>query len=117
MTPQIILELDDTSFLDFVEEPGKKALEFYLPGCAPCRAVELLFKQLAPKYPGVRFARIDITANEKAWEAMGIGEFKVAPVVIFMDGSELDGKLGAVSREECIAYLNRLESGEINAKR
>lgn len=110
-----IIELDDASFFDFVEGPGKKALEFYLPGCKPCKEVEILFKQLAPKYPEVRFARIDISKNEKAWEALGMGGLRVAPVTMFMNGKETEGKIGGLTKKDCIALLDKVQRGEINA--
>lgn len=73
---------------------GTVLVDFWSPGCGPCRAMELVLEAAATRHPEVRFAKLNAADfPDIAWA------FKVVSVptlVLFRDGVPIDDIVGAV---------------------
>ncbi|MEE0345021.1 thioredoxin family protein [Adlercreutzia equolifaciens] len=73
---------------------GTVLVDFWSPGCGPCRAMEPVLEAVAARHPEVRFAKLNAAEHpDIAWA------FKVVSVptlVLFRDGVPVDDIVGAV---------------------
>ena len=73
---------------------GTVLVDFWSPGCGPCRAMEPVLEAVAARHPEVRFAKLNAADfPDIAWA------FKVVSVptlVLFRDGVPVDDIVGAV---------------------
>ncbi len=60
-----------------------EVLQFTAPWCGPCKPVEALLAELAPRYPSVRFSRVDVDAEPET--GMRFGVLALPTVVILRD--------------------------------
>lgn len=108
-----MVELTKENFdAQVTDAEGAVLVDFWSPGCGPCRMMEPVLDAVAARHPEVRFAKLN-AANFPAiaWA------FKVASVptlVLFRDGVPVDDIVGAVPAqriEELLAKSTR-EGGE-----
>ena len=90
-----MLELTKENFDDEVtNRAGKALVDFWSPGCGPCRAMEPVLEAVAARHPEVAFAKMNAAENpDVAWA------FQVEAVptlVLFQDGRPVDRITGAV---------------------
>ena len=90
-----MLELTKENFDDEVtNRAGKALVDFWSPGCGPCRAMEPVLEAAAARHPEVAFAKMNAAENpDVAWA------FQVEAVptlVLFQDGRPVDRITGAV---------------------
>lgn len=73
---------------------GMVLVDFWSPGCGPCRAMESVLEAAAARHPEVRFAKLNAADYpDIAWA------FKVVSVptlVLFREGVPVDEIVGAV---------------------
>ncbi|XP_074555926.1 thioredoxin H1-like [Curcuma longa] len=68
-------------------------VDFTAPWCGPCRAIAPLFSELAEKFPGVIFLRVDV--NQLKRVAMDL-EVETLPTFVFLkEGRVVDRIVGA----------------------
>lgn len=96
MTTTYVIELDDTSFQQQVENgEGLTFVDFWAPWCAPCRIVSPTVEKLAQRYAGrVRFAKLNVDEAPQTAAAYQIGS--IPTLAIFKDGVPVTGVAGAV---------------------
>jgi thioredoxin 1 len=81
----------DTSITN---KEGLVLVEFWSPGCGPCRQMELMLTMLEPRYPQVCFARMNSAAYPDVAWAFGV---EAAPsLVLFRNGVPVYVVTGAV---------------------
>ena len=90
-----MLELTKENFDDEVtNRAGKALVDFWSPGCGPCRTMEPVLEAAAARHPEVVFAKMNAAENpDVAWA------FQVEAVptlVLFRDGRPVDRITGAV---------------------
>ena len=65
-----VVELTKENFdREVTEASGHVVVDFWTPGCGPCRALDSVLEELANAHPDVRFARMNAAAfPDVAWE-------------------------------------------------
>ena len=93
---------------------GTVLVDFWSPGCGPCRAMEPVLEAVAARHPEVRFAKLNAAEHpDIAWA------FKVVSVptlVLFRDGVPVGDIVGAVPAQRiedllakgCLLYTSLL---------
>lgn len=65
-----VVELDDSTFGEYVEREDIVVVEFFAPWCGHCKKLEPTYadaaKRLATEQPNVRFAKVDSTSETAA---------------------------------------------------
>ncbi len=100
-----MVELTKANFDELVTEAsGLVLVDFWSPGCGPCRMMEPVLDGVAARHPAVRFAKLDAAANpDIAW---AFNVVSVPTLVLFRDGvpvGEIVGAVPAVRIEELLA--------------
>jgi len=82
-------------------------VDFWAPGCGPCTAMEEDFAQASEHFGGsVRFARVNVQANEELAEIMRIRS--VPTLVAFQGPAVFDIRAGRSSKKSIIRMAQRI---------
>lgn len=107
-----MVELTKENFdAEVTDAEGAVLVDFWSPGCGPCRAMESVLDAVAARHPEVRFAKLNAADYpDIAWA------FKVVSVptlVLFRDGVPVEDVVGAVpaQRIEDLLAENGREGG------
>lgn len=100
-----MLELTKENFdAQVTDAPGAVLVDFWSPGCGPCRAMEPVLEAVAERHPEVSFAKLDAAAYpDIAW---AFGVVSVPTLVLFRSGvpaGEIVGAVPASRVEELLA--------------
>lgn len=101
-----MVELTKENFDECVTNAeGAVLVDFWSPGCGPCRAMEPVLEAVAARHSDVAFAKLNAADNpDIAW---AFGVVSVPTLVLFRKGVPVDDIVGAVpaSRvEELLAH-------------
>ena len=109
-----IIKLTEATFHSVVEKHELVVLDFWAKWCGPCKSFAKVIEHLAPNYPEVVFASIDIDEEKELAD-----DFKIASVptvmilkkqvVVFADA----GALPASALVELIDKAKTLDVSEI----
>lgn len=90
-----MLELTKENFdAQVTDAPGAVLVDFWSPGCGPCRAMEPVLEAVAECHPEVSFAKLDAAAYpDIAW---AFGVVSVPTLVLFRNGVPVGEIVGAV---------------------
>ena len=83
-----------------------EVLQFTAAWCSPCRPVERALRQLAPRYPSVRFSWVDL--DEQPALGAQYGVLALPTVVVLRDGAVLrtiDGARSSRVYERALAEV------------
>lgn len=88
-------ELTKENFDEVVTEAHVPVLvDFWSPGCGPCRMMEGVLAGVAERHPEIVFAKLDAAAfPDVAW---AFGVVSVPTLVLFRDGMPVKDIVGAV---------------------
>jgi len=90
-----LLELTDDTLMDAIKEHSLILLNIGVPNCGPCDAISKKMraagKELRPKAPNVKLAKLTITSQESPVIATVVqGALTLPKVLIFRDGEAMD---------------------------
>lgn len=90
-----MLELTKENFDgEVTNRPGKVLVDFWSPGCGPCRAMEPVLESVAARHPEVAFAKMNAAENPDVAWAFHVEA--VPTLVLFQDGRPAGSITGAV---------------------
>lgn len=81
---------------DSVVSSGMVVVDFWAEWCGPCRMLGPVFEELSGEMDSVKFAKVDITANQEIAQKYGV--MSIPTLVLFKDGKEVDRMMGAIPK-------------------
>ena len=83
---------------------GAGLVDFWSPGCGPCRAMESVLEAAAARHPEVRFAKLNAADYpDIAWAFKVV---RVPTLVLFREGVPVDEIVGAVPAQRIEELLS-----------
>lgn len=100
-----MLELTKDNFdREVTETEGRVLVDFWSPGCGPCRAMEPVLESAASRHTDVKFAKMNAADNpDVAW---AFNVVAVPTLVLFKDGRPLADLTGAVPAQRIDELLH-----------
>jgi len=95
--PQIqqgIIDLDISNFDQVVSAENPTLVDFWAEWCGPCKMMHPVFESLSKKYPNIKFARVNVDANQNL--AMKFGVQSIPTFMMFKLGKMVERIMGAV---------------------
>jgi len=81
-------------------------IDFWMPGCPPCKMIEPVMNEIALDYDGRAFiGKINSSANMEI--AMRYGVMSVPTLIIFQNGKEAERLVGFKPKVELSAWLDK----------
>jgi thioredoxin 1 len=97
-----IEHLNDGNFDAYIAE-GTVIVDFWAEWCGPCRMLGPVFEELSGETEGVKFAKVDISANEAIAQKFRV--MSIPTIILFKDGEETGRMMGAVPKEHLKQWL------------
>ena len=110
-----LLELDDQTFDDFIQQPGIVVIDCWAVWCAPCRTMEPIMKQLSKEWAGqVSIGKLNVDTNPRT--AMKFGISSIPNFLVFQNGKFLGNVVGAVGKKPFDKLFKKIISGELDKR-
>ncbi len=75
---------------------GLVLIDFWAEWCAPCRMLGPIFEELSGELEQIKFAKLDVTANEELAQRFGV--MSIPTIILMKDGIEVDRMTGVVPK-------------------
>ena len=76
---------------------GIVLVDFWAEWCGPCRMLGPIYEELSGEIEQVKFAKLDITANEEIAQKFGV--MSIPTIILLKEGKEEDRMVGVVPKE------------------
>ena len=94
---------------DFEEKVVQSAvpvlLDFWAPWCGPCKMITPILEELSSSYAG-RVNLMAVNVDEETTLAEKFDVRGIPCLIIFKEGSEVDRRIGALTKSQVIAFLD-----------
>lgn len=108
-----IIELTEANFAEMLEQHPFLLIDFWAEWCAPCQAFAGIIKQVAPQYPDVVFAKLNIDEQPGLAEEF---EVKSIPrVMILRERTVIYDDTGSLSATSLKELLDSARDVDISA--
>ncbi len=99
--------INDSEFKAVVLDSTLPVLvDFWAPWCAPCRTLAPVLEELDGELSGkARIVKVNVDENGVVAGQLGIRS--IPTVVLFKDGQPVEGAVGALSKRELLALLDK----------
>ncbi len=104
------IDVTSATFAREVLEASKSTLvvvDFWAPGCAPCKVLKPILEKLAAEYAG-RFKLVKVNSDENQDLAATFGIRSIPDVMAFRDGKPVSHFLGAVPESQVRTFIDNL---------
>ena len=108
------LHLTNDNFEETLKGAGSKPVlvDFFAEWCGPCKMAAPVIEELAEEYDGKAvIAKVDVDAENALAAAHGV--MSIPTVIAFVNGEEVERKIGFAGKE---GYVSMLEAAEKDAK-
>lgn len=93
-----VVELNSSSFVDFIKTDLPVVVDFWADWCMPCRIMAPVMEELAKAYAGkALFGKVNVDENPQIASRYGI--MSIPHFLIFKNGTVAEKIVGAVGRE------------------
>ena len=100
------ISLTDYNFNEMTQKYSYLVVDFWAPWCGPCKMVSPIIDQLAYELSGkVVFGKLNVDENPTVASLFGIQS--IPTLMIFKNGTAVDGILGAASKAQILAKLSK----------
>jgi thioredoxin 1 len=100
------ISLTDYNFNEMTQKYSYLVVDFWAPWCGPCKMVSPIIDQLAYELSGkVVFGKLNVDENPTVASLFGIQS--IPTLMIFRNGTAVDGILGAASKAQILAKLSK----------
>ena len=89
-----ITDLNSTNFDQTVSAEIPTLVDFWAEWCGPCKSMHPIFENLSKKYPGVKFARVNVDQNQDISTRFGVQS--IPTFIMFKSSQIVDKMMGAV---------------------
>lgn len=89
-----VLELSDSNFDNIILSEKPTLVDFWAEWCGPCKMMHPIFERMSKKYPGIKFARVNVDQNQYISRRLSIQA--IPTFIMFRSGQILDRMMGAV---------------------
>jgi thioredoxin 1 len=94
---------DDRFVADVLEAESPVVVDFWAAWCPPCRLMDPILADLAAEREDVRFAKLDVDANQRT--AVEYGVLSMPTLLVFRNGQEVMRLVGARPRRRLTEEL------------
>lgn len=100
------ITLTDYNFSEMTQKYSYLVVDFWAPWCGPCKMVSPIIDQLAHELSGkVVFGKLNVDENPTVASLFGIQS--IPTLMIFKNGTAVDGILGAASKAQILATISK----------
>ena len=100
------ITLTDYNFNEMTQKYTYLVVDFWAPWCGPCKMVSPIIDQLAHELNGkVVFGKLNVDENPTVASLFGIQS--IPTLMIFKNGTAVDGILGAASKAQILATISK----------
>jgi len=110
-----IIDMTGENFKQAISDEGIVLIDCWASWCKACKDFQPVFEEVAEKYPGHTFAKLDTQAEEELVKAFGIEH--IPTLILFRDGIMLFKQPGYFDLSGLADILSQAESVDMNEVR
>lgn len=108
-----IASLTSKSFSSTIAKHKLVVVDFYADWCQPCQAFAKVIERMAPNYPEVLFAKVDIEAEKELADDFNI--MSVPAVMLLRDQVVLYAESGLLSESSLRELIEQAKNLDMNS--
>ena len=106
MKTAIIHGTDDNFQSEVIESDALVLVDFWAEWCGPCKMIAPLLEEMVDKYEDrLKIVKIDVDQNKELPGKYGVRG--IPTLVLFKDGNVKDQSVGALSRSQLSAFIDK----------